>query len=127
MWSGIRDALWALRAVEGAPDPRQPVAVLRISEARMRWIADRWAVTRPGGGQRGDDQADADCRRLVHLQDELTEAAESLTTDRPTGVFAVPEPDVDYADTNTDTADEDFDAFVVASRAVAQWAKALDR
>jgi transposase-like protein len=123
------DALAIIRRLTTvAPDEemvRTPLIMLRISERRIEWTANRRALTRPGGGAWGDEQAVSDYQELVALQDDLTRTVEAVP-DRPVAIFTVPEAAVDYDDRERDTTDEDIDAYVIMSRQVEEWLRGLD-
>jgi hypothetical protein len=121
-------AVRALREIDIGPnvDPaRNPLIMLRMSSRRIKWTAGRRAMARRGRGATHDDQANRDYEHLLALQDDLTRAVEAIP-DRPHKIIDTVEPEIeDYEDTETDSTDPDFDAFVETHEQVNAWLHSL--
>lgn len=99
---------------------RNPLIMLRISSERLMWVANRRALTRPGGGRWGDETALRQREQMINLQDKLT-AAVRTAPNRDIEVFDVPESKADYNDQDTDTTDPDMDTYIITANQVCRW------
>lgn len=95
-----------------------PLALVRISESRIDWTCRLRA--RDPERPRDAEWVARETSRLITLQDDLTAAVGDISS-RPTHVFELPEPDVDYTREDRDFVDEDFDSYANASDEVWQW------